>query len=136
MARTVGTVGADLSTRARHVIEHAIFGTGTAHRAEEIGRLTRRAARAGLRAAMHARKHKTLLEVLIVQPNCGAVTAREILDWIGLEDAVERAPDHTCVCRKCGRSLEHTLADAEMIKRLSEENAELKRRLKPGLRKA
>lgn len=131
-----GTVGADLSARARHVIETALYGIGTAHRAALVGPMTRRVVRAALRMAASARERSSILEHLILQPHCGEVTAREILDWIGIEDAEKRGPPHTCVCKRCGKSLERTLTDAALIAGLQQENASLKRQLRAKLREA
>ncbi len=104
-------LGDSLSLRARNAVENILRGSlwgdsssivpANAPSADEIDALTRR----GLRLRLHSAAGKRgvpIYALLMLQRNCGRLTANEIAEWIGLST---RVGSHVCVCRQCGRRL-------------------------------
>jgi len=90
---------ADISTRAQHVILAVL------DRHEESGDRPLRMPKALVRKELRhvaAVQGRAVVQVLRRTRNCGAVTAREIMEWAFGSMALD---PHVCVCRHCGRRM-------------------------------
>lgn len=97
------TVATELSLRAAHVLCDVFHGWPLPPDDEpkrvEVFRLSKRSVKTRLQNEADS-KGRTVLQVLMVARNCGAVTASEVLRWVGLP--YDRGP-HQCLCRFCGK---------------------------------
>lgn len=104
------TVGRNLSLRARNAVYNVLSGNvafvpaqGADISYDKTDNLTRRALKRALeQARVSSKRWHSIGQMLLVTKNCGHLTVREIMTWIGMAYAIK---PHVCVCRTCGRQL-------------------------------